>query len=121
MKAIIEGLATQPDGQPARRIRLFVGARCRPDLYDLPGLARLEAACAQLDVVTALSEDPEAGGVHGLVHTVVRHQARWQDCDVFVSGPPGMVRATLRVLAHRASGEHLYCDPPDDAGTPWRA
>ncbi len=117
MKAIIEGLAAQPDGQPARRIRLFVGARRRPDLYDLPDLARLEAACAQLEVVTALSEDPEAGGVHGLVHTVVRHQASWQDCDVFVSGPPGMVRATLRVLAHRTSGEHLYCDPPDDTET----
>ena len=120
MKAIIEGLATQPGSQPARRIRLFVGARRRPDLYDLADLARLEAACAQLEVVTVLSEDPEAGGVHGLVHTVVRHQASWQDCDVFVSGPPAMVRATLRVLAHRASGEHLYCDPPDDSETRWQ-
>jgi len=26
-----------------------------------------------------------------------------------------MVRATLRALAHRASGEHLYCDPHDRA------
>jgi NAD(P)H-flavin reductase/hemoglobin-like flavoprotein len=121
MKAIIEGLATQPGSQPARRIRLFVGARRRRDLYDLADLARLEAACAQLEVVTALSDDPEAGGVHGLVHTVVRHQASWQDCDVFVSGPPAMVRATLRVLAHRASGEHLYCDPPDDSETRWQA
>jgi NAD(P)H-flavin reductase/hemoglobin-like flavoprotein len=120
MKAIIEGLASQPGGQPARRIRLFVGARRRPDLYDLADLARLEAACARLEVVTALSDDPEAGGVHGLVHTVVRHQASWQDRDVFVSGPPAMVRATLRVLAHRASGEHLYCDPPDDSETRWQ-
>jgi NAD(P)H-flavin reductase len=103
-------------GQSARRIRLFVGARRRPDLYDLPDLARLEAACAQLEVVTALSDDPGAGGVHGLMHALVRRQASWQDSDVFVSGPPAMVRATLRVLAHRASGEHLYCDPHDDAG-----
>jgi NAD(P)H-flavin reductase len=117
MKAIIEGLGAQPDSQAARRIRLFAGARRRPDLYDLPDLARLEAACAQLAVVTALSDDPEAGGVHGLLHAVVRHQASWQDCDVFVSGPPGMVRATLRVLGHRASGEHLHCDPPDDTKT----
>ncbi len=112
MKAIIEGLG----GQGARRVRLFVGARRRPDLYDLPDLARLEAACAQLEVVTALSDDPGAGGVHGLMHAVVRRQASWQDSDVFVSGPPAMVRATLRVLAHRASGEHLYCDPHDGAG-----
>ena len=26
-------------------------------------------------------------------------------------------RATLRALAHRASGEHLYCDPYDQAET----
>ena len=115
IKAIIEGLSARPDGPAARQIRLFVGARCRPDLYDLPDLARLEAACAQLEVVTALSDDPGAGGVPGLVHAVARHQASWPDCDVFVSGPPGLVQATLRVLAHRASGEHLYCDPHDDA------
>jgi NAD(P)H-flavin reductase/hemoglobin-like flavoprotein len=117
MKAIIEGLRAQPAGQGARRIRLFAGARHRPDLYDLPDLARLEAACPQLDVVTALSDDPGASGAHGPVHAVARRQASWQDCDVFVSGPPGMVRATLRMLAHRASGEHLYCDPPGDTET----
>jgi NAD(P)H-flavin reductase/hemoglobin-like flavoprotein len=121
MKAIIEGLGAQPGGQATRRIRLFAGARRRQDLYDLPHLARLEAACAQLEVITALSDDPGAGGVHGLVHAVVRHQASWQNCDVFVSGPPAMVRATLRVLAHRASGEHLYCDPHADAEARQRA
>ena len=115
VKAIIEGLAAQPDSQAARRIRLFVGARRRQDLYDLPGLSRLESGCARLEVVTALSDDPGAGGLRGPLHAVVRQQASWQDCDVFVSGPPGMVRATLRVLAHRASGEHLYCDLREDA------
>ena len=68
-------------------------------------------------MVTALSDEPGACGPHGLVPDVVRQQASWQDCDVFVSGPPGMVRATLRALAHRASGEHLYCDPYDQAET----
>jgi NAD(P)H-flavin reductase/hemoglobin-like flavoprotein len=117
VKAIIEGLAARPVNQ-ARRIRLYVGARRRRDLYDLPDLARLESECARLEVVTALSDDPGAGGLHGPLHTVVRQQASWQDCDVFVSGPPAMVRATLRVLACRASGEHLYCDPHEDAGLP---
>jgi len=132
IKAIIEGLAAMPGsaaepgsaagpgsaaqpGGAGRRIRLFVGARRRPDLYDLPDLARLESQCARLDVVTALSDEPAACGPHGLVPDVVRQHASWQDCDVFVSGPPGMVRATLRALAHRASGEHLYCDPYDQA------
>jgi NAD(P)H-flavin reductase/hemoglobin-like flavoprotein len=117
IKAIIEGLAARPGGGAARRIRLFAGARRRADLYDLPDLARLESQCARLDVVTALSDEPGACGPHGLVPDVVRQQASWQDCDVFVSGPPGMVRATLRALAHRASGEHLYCDPYDQADT----
>jgi NAD(P)H-flavin reductase len=112
MKAIIEGLG----GQGARRVRLFVGARRRPDLYDLPDLARLESACARLEAVIALSDDPRAGGLHGPLHDVLRHQSSWQDCDVFVSGPPAMVRATLRVLAHRASDEHVYCDPHNGAG-----
>jgi NAD(P)H-flavin reductase/hemoglobin-like flavoprotein len=114
IKAIIEGLAARPGGA-ARRIRLFAGARRRADLYDLPDLARLESQCARLDVVTALSDEPGACGPHGLVPDVVGQQASWQDCDVFVSGPPGMVRATLRALAHRSSGEHLYCDPYDQA------
>ena len=114
VKAIIEGLAAQQGSQAARRVRLFLGARHRRDLYDLPDLARLESACARLEVVTALSDDPSAGGLHGQLHDVLRYQASWQDCDVFVSGPPGMVRATLRVLAHRASDEHLHCDPHED-------
>lgn len=117
IKAIIEGLAARQASQAARRIRLFVGARRRPDLYDLDGLARLESDCARLEVVTALSDDPGAGSQTGLLHDVVRQQASWQDCEVFVSGPPGMVRATLRVLAHRASGEHLHYDPHEHSGT----
>ncbi len=58
IKAIIEELAAQPDSQAARRIRLFVGARRRRDLYDLPDLSRLESGYARLEVVTALSDDP---------------------------------------------------------------
>ena len=105
-----------PATRPARRIRLYVGARHRQDLYDLPDLARLESGCAGLEVVTALSDDPGASGLHGPLHTVVRQQASWRDCDVFVSGPSGMVQAMLGVLARRASGEQLYCDPYEDPG-----
>ena len=116
VKAIIEGLAAQPGDGAARRVRLFLGARSRRDLYDLPDLARLESACARLETVIALSADPGAGGLHGQLHDVLRHQASWQDCDVFVSGPPGMVRATLRVLARRAGDDRVHCDPHPCAG-----
>jgi NAD(P)H-flavin reductase/hemoglobin-like flavoprotein len=116
IKAIIEGLAPPGPGRPGRRIRLFVGARRRPDLYDQPGLARLQAACPGLEVITALSEDPGASGVHGLLPDVVRMHASWHDHDVFVCGPPGMVRATLRMLAHRAPGGRVRLDPAAGAG-----
>ena len=46
---------------------------------------------------------------------VVRQRASWQDRDVFISGPPGMVHAALRALAHRTSGERLHLDPEDEA------
>ena len=118
IKAIIEGLASPPAGQAARKVRLFAGARRQRDLYDRPDLARLESACTGLEVITALSEDPGASGLHGLLPDVVRQRASWQDCDVFVSGPPGMVRATLRVLSHRGSGEHLHLDRNADAECP---
>jgi NAD(P)H-flavin reductase/hemoglobin-like flavoprotein len=110
IKAIIEGLAAQP-APAGRTIRLFVGARQRPDLYDLPDLVQLQAACRGLEVITALSDDPDASGVHGLLPDVVRMHATWRDRDVFICGPPEMVRGTLRVLAHRASGEHVHLDP----------
>jgi len=110
IKAIIEGLAAQP-APAGRAIRLFVGARQRQDLYDLPGLVQLQAACRGLEVTTALSGDPDASGVHGLLPDVLRQHATWRDRDVFICGPPGMVRGTLRVLAHRACGEHVHLDP----------
>ena len=87
------------------------GARQQQDLYDLPDLVRLQAACRGLEVITALSDDPAATGVHGLLPDVVRMHAAWRDRDMFIRGPPGMVSGTLRVLAHRASGEHVHLDP----------
>lgn len=115
IKAIIEGLAAQP-APAGRAIRLVAGARQQQDLYDLPDLVRLQVACRGLEVITALSDDPAATGVHGLLPDVVRTHAAWRDRDVFICGPPGMVSGTLRVLAHRASGEHMHLDPAGHDG-----
>jgi NAD(P)H-flavin reductase/hemoglobin-like flavoprotein len=116
IKAIIEGLADGAVPRPARRISLFLGARRREDLYDLADLRRLEAACSSLRVIPALSHDPGFAGLRGMLPEVVRQHGSWQDSEVFVSGPPAMVRATLRVLAHRTSGEHIHVDEPDALG-----
>jgi len=118
IKAIIEGLADATGPRPARSIRLFLGARRREDLYDLPDLWRLEAACSSLRVIPALSHEPGFAGLRGMLPDVVRRHGRWHDSEIFVSGPPVMVRRTVRMLAHRTAGEHIHFDPPDalDAG-----
>jgi NAD(P)H-flavin reductase len=49
---------------------------------------------------------------------VVRRHGSWHDSEAFVSGPPAMVRGTVRMLAHRTAAEYIRFDPPDtlDAG-----
>ena len=118
IKAIIEGLADATARRPPRSIGLFLGARRREDLYDLPDLWRLEAACSSLRVIPALSHEPGFAGLRGMLPDVVRRHGSWHDSEVFVSGPPTMVRGTVRMLAHRTPGEHIHFDPPDalDAG-----
>ena len=113
IKAIIEGLTDAVAPRPARSICLFVGARRREDLYDLPDLRRLESACAALQVIPAMSHEPGSAALHGMVPDVVRQHGSWQDTEVFVSGPPGMVRSTLRMLAHRTPRERIHLDEPD--------
>jgi NAD(P)H-flavin reductase len=116
IKAIIEGLIDAAAPRPARSIRLFLGARRQADLYDLPDLRRLESACSSLRVIPALSHEPGFAGLRGMLPDVVRSRGSWHDSEVFVSGPPAMIRATLRVLAHRTSGEHIHLDSPDALG-----
>jgi NAD(P)H-flavin reductase/hemoglobin-like flavoprotein len=110
IKAIIEGLVDAAAPRAARGICLFFGARRREDLYDLPDLRRLESSCSFLRVIPAVSHDPEFPGLQGMLPEVVRQHGSWQASEVFVSGPPAMVRATLRVFAHRTSGEHVHVD-----------
>jgi NAD(P)H-flavin reductase len=118
IKAIIEGLIDATVPRPARSISLFVGARRREDLYDVADLRRLESACSSLRVVPVLSHEPEFAGLRGMLPEVVRQHSAWQDSEVFVSGPPGMVRSILRVFAHRTSGEHIHLDAPDSPDCP---
>jgi NAD(P)H-flavin reductase len=61
-------------------------------------------------VIPAVSHEPGSTGLHGMLPEVVRQHGSWQDSEVFVSGPPGMVRSTLRVLAHRTPRERIHLD-----------
>jgi NAD(P)H-flavin reductase len=113
IKAIIEELAGTTPGGPSCSIELFVGARQAADLYDLPDLRRLEAANPGLRVITAVPEGPGAADVRGSLPDAVRRCARLQDREVYVCGPRGMVRSTLRLLAHRIPSRRIHYDTAD--------
>ncbi|WP_306204918.1 globin domain-containing protein [Actinoplanes sp. RD1] len=82
-----------------RWVHVFVGAKHRDDLYDLPALNRLAARYPWLSVVTACSEDPSFPGEQGNISDVVARYGPWNEHDFFVSGSGAMVKATLRTLA----------------------
>jgi NAD(P)H-flavin reductase len=114
VKAIIEQAAAA--GGPA--VTLLFGARTEAGLYDAADLRRLAASWPSLELVTAVSGDPGAGGVQGLLPDVVADRAEGKDRDVFICGPPGMVSRTEAVLAGLSvPAERLHYDEPEPG---WR-
>jgi NAD(P)H-flavin reductase/hemoglobin-like flavoprotein len=96
IKALIEEMTR---ANRTRWVHVFFGAKDRDDLYDLACLYRLATRYPWLSVVAATSEDPDHVGEHGDISEVVGRYGPWRDHDFFVSGSPGMVRATLKTLA----------------------
>jgi NAD(P)H-flavin reductase len=96
IKAIIDELTRT---NRTRWVHVFFGARDREDLYDLEDLDALVARYPWLTVKPVVSDDPTFDGEHGNVPDVMAGCGPWKHHDVFVSGSPAMVRATLRRLA----------------------
>jgi NAD(P)H-flavin reductase len=82
-----------------RWVHVFVGAKDREDLYDLSALYILAAKHPWLTIIPACSEDAAFAGEKGNVADVAARYGPWIDHDFFVSGPPSMVRFTLRILS----------------------
>ena len=98
VKAIIDECARY---NRTRWVHLFRGVRDREDLYDREHLDRLVARYPWLHLVRVMSDDPGfAEAEHGQVSDVVAEHGPWREHDFYVSGPPRMVTATLRKLAH---------------------
>jgi NAD(P)H-flavin reductase len=95
IKALVQELARY---NRTRWVHVFFGARDREDLYDLAALNELAARYPWLSVVPACSGDDGFAGERGNVTDVVRRYGPWPEHDFFVSGPPAMIRATLRCL-----------------------
>ncbi len=97
IKAIVEDLSRW---NSSRSVYLFFGARHPDELYDLPALRRLTAQFPWLTVVPAVSDDPAYHGERGQLPDVVARYGPWNGHDVFASGSPPMIQATLsRLLA----------------------
>lgn len=117
IKALIEGvIAAGPPGAARagaaqRRISLYVGARTAAGLYDMRDLSQLAAACPGLEVIPAVSHDPDWAGLAGLLPDAVRRHASGEGREVFVSGPDAMVTETVRMLAGLVPSEHIHHDP----------
>jgi NAD(P)H-flavin reductase len=97
VKAIVDELSRY---NKTRWVYLFRGARHREDLYDKAHLAELAGRHPWLNLVRAVSDDPDfPEAEHGDVAEVVARHGPWRNHDFFVSGSAPMVRATLRTLA----------------------
>jgi NAD(P)H-flavin reductase len=95
LKAMVDGMSKW---NTARSVTLFFGSRQAYDLYDMGPLHRMAAVNPWLTVVPVVSEDPSFNGEQGLLPDAVARRGTWADHDVFVSGSPGMTRATVNRL-----------------------
>ena len=111
IKAIVESvIASAGSGRP-RKITLLFGARRQAELYDMPDLMRMQAEYPALTVVPVVSAEPECGGLRGPLPDVLATRDDVADCEIFVSGPAGLVAATERILAGRIDVEQFHHDP----------
>ena len=94
MKAMIGQIARGG----GRTTQLYFGARSQREIYDGKALAALQEWHGWLTVTTAISDDIQWGGRHGLVGDVAAGDGDWSGHDVYVCGSPAMVRATLNRL-----------------------
>lgn len=111
IKAIIEhvtgGCAA---AERPRRIGLMFGARTEEDLYDRPALRELQSRYPALTVTPVVSDEPEFAGVRGTLPEAAARYASAEGKDVFVSGPPAMIRATVSALAGRVAPGRIWHD-----------
>jgi NAD(P)H-flavin reductase/hemoglobin-like flavoprotein len=97
VKALIDELAGY---NRTRWVYLFRGVRHRDELYDRAELDALVSRYPWLNLVRAVSDDPDfRDGEHGDISDVVCRHGPWNEHDFYVSGSAPMVDATLRGLA----------------------
>lgn len=110
IKALIEQIAAD---HTERRVDLFVGARTGQELYGLDDMLRMSQRYHWLNVRAAVSHE-RIPGTEGNLPDVIAQFGPWLRHDVFLSGPPGMIRAATAVLLGRGvAPSRIHHDPLD--------
>jgi NAD(P)H-flavin reductase len=111
--SLLQEMATLPKAQ-RRSVEVFYGARNEADLYARGLLAELAKRHSWLAVHTAVLEGPTEG-LHGPLPDVVAAQGRWEEYEAYISGPPAMVRRSVRALyAAGVAKERIQHDLGDE-------
>jgi NAD(P)H-flavin reductase/hemoglobin-like flavoprotein len=119
VKAIIEQAVAA--GAAQRAITLLFGARTETGRYDHRDLDRLAIAVPSLEIITVISDDPGFDGPRGTLPDVTAERAAGMTSrEVYVCGPPAMVRQTRAVLAGLGvpPGRLHYDEPEPEFGRP---
>ncbi|WP_221355250.1 globin domain-containing protein [Streptomyces beigongshangae] len=97
VKSLLEQLAAEPG--PYDEARLFVVARDIAYLYDRAALDGLRTRLPRLDVtvITPAPGRPKLQATERLL-TALGSRAKWARHDVYLAGPPGLVREVTGVL-----------------------
>ncbi|MGV4925555.1 flavohemoprotein [Streptomyces sp. BHT-5-2] len=126
VKALLEEWVARRRGtggrslRPAGRVRLFVGARSRAELYDAEALSQFATRQGRLRVVRVLDDEAAAAtdgspGEYGALAEAVARGGAWSGQLAFVSGPAAMVGATVaRLTAAGMPADRIRHDPVPD-------
>ncbi|MGW1256135.1 globin domain-containing protein [Streptomyces sp. NPDC002513] len=90
IKALVEDVAEHGE---RRRVEVFYGARTGHDLYDIDTMLRLQQNHPWLSVRPVVDEQARVQ-----LPDVIREYGPWNEYDVYLSGPPGMIRRGVDAL-----------------------
>jgi NAD(P)H-flavin reductase/hemoglobin-like flavoprotein len=108
VKALVEDMLGWNRG---RGVTVFYGGKHRDHLYDLPALRELAHGHRWLTVVPVVADDPSFAADQGLLPEAVSRRGPWLRHDLYVSGSPAMIRATVDQLeADGVKPERVHFD-----------
>ena len=90
IKALVEDLAEHGERRP---VEVFYGARTNHDLYDIDTMLRLQQSHHWLSVRAVVDQQAQLQ-----LPDAIREYGPWNEYEVYLSGPPGMIRSGVSAL-----------------------